>query len=213
MKQAKDLTGMTFGELTVLCRAEDHVYKSGRRDIAYTCKCSCGNIVCILAVHLRSGHTSSCGCLRVETAKRSMTTHGATSAGRCDRLYDIWKNMKSRCYNKNNKNYHNYGGRGITICGDWADDFAAFRTWSLSHGYDDDLTIDRIDVNSGYCPDNCRWATQKEQCNNTRRTIMVKINDKTHSVKEWCEIMGIKYGTVISRIYRGMDPLDALNKK
>lgn len=201
-----DLTGMKFGRLYVLERTDDHYYPSGRHDIQYRCRCDCGNEVNVLGIHLRSGHTSSCGCVRVETSRKTMTTHGMTDT----RLHAIWKNMKERCLNRNHKNYKDYGGRGITICDEWVESFDGFYTWSINNGYQDALTLDRIDVNGSYSPGNCRWITQKEQCNNTRRNIKVTINNEEHTLKEWCEISNLKYSTIVSRVSRGWDPVTAL---
>jgi hypothetical protein len=202
----KDLTGETIGRLKVLYRTEDHYYPSGRHDVMYTCKCECGNIVDVLGIHLRSGHTKSCGCYREFTTKINKTTHGMTNT----RLYYIWKNMKSRCFNPNNQDYLDYGGRGITVCQEWVNDFVNFMMWSLQHGYNDTLTIDRINVNGNYEPSNCRWATQKVQCNNTRVNIYVELDGITHTLKEWCEILNLDYNKIHSRVYNGWDPVIAL---
>lgn len=204
--KAKDLTGQQFGRLTVLHRTEDHYYPSGRHDICYMCECECGQKVKVLGIHLRSGHTTSCGCFRVDTARQNMTKHGMTGT----RLHNIWRNMIGRCYNQNHKNYDAYGGRGIRMCAEWLESFETFYEWALNNGYSDKLTLDRKDVNKGYEPSNCRWVTQKEQCNNTRRNVEVELNGETHTLKEWTEILGLNYRTIFSRIQRGWSPLQAL---
>ena len=202
------MTDQKIGRLTVLSRAEDHFYPSGRHDVQYLCKCDCGALVTVLGIHLRSGHTVSCGCFRVETARNTMTTHGMTGT----RLHNIWKNMIERCTNSGHKNFDIYGGRGIRICDSWLTSFDEFYKWAIRYGYRDDLSLDRIDVNSGYSPMNCRWVSQKEQCNNTRRNINVEIDGETHTLKQWAEILGLKYGTIASRVKRGWSPVEALTK-
>lgn len=204
--QIKDLTGEKIGRLTVLRRIEDYYYPSGRHDVRYACKCDCGSEINVLGIHLRSGHTLSCGCLRAEKARNKMLKHGMTNT----RIHVIWKNMLSRCFNESRPDYPLYGGRGITVCEAWEKSFDAFYAWAMGNGYNDTLTLDRINVNGIYSPENCRWVTQKEQCNNTRRNIVVNYNNETHTLKEWCTILGLNYGTISSRVKRGWSPEDAL---
>lgn len=116
------------------------------------------------------------------------------------RLYYIWSHMKQRCYNENETNYHKYGARGIKVCGEWLDDFMAFRKWALSNGYRDDLTLDRIDFNGNYEPSNCRWATYIQQANNTRKNHLLTFNGETHTLTEWSRIVKIKRPTIERRI-------------
>lgn len=201
----KDLTGQRFGRLIVLYRTDDHQYPNGRHDVQYKCKCDCGKELNVLGIHLRSGHTCSCGCYREDKSREKMTTHGKTNT----RLYVIWKNMRERCTNPKHKNYSIYGGRGIKICEEW-NQFDSFYNWAVCNGYSDDLTLDRIDVNQGYSPENCRWISQKEQCNNTRRNIKVSIDGEVKTLKQWSKINGLNYGTVSSRIKRGWTPIEAL---
>ena len=127
------------------------------------------------------------------------------------RPYDIWQNMKGRCYNPHNPRYDRYGGRGITVCDEWKEDFNAFYEWSVQNGYSDDLTIDRIDNDKGYSPDNCRWATQEEQARNRESNIKITIGNATKTLKEWCEIFELDYRKINMRYrrnnYRGIDDL------
>lgn len=125
-----------------------------------------------------------------------MKTHGMSNT----RLYNIYDNMKSRCYRKSNTEYKRYGARGITVCEEWLDDFMNFYNWAINNGYDDNLSIDRIDTNGNYEPSNCRWATPREQANNTRMTKFITFNGVKHSISEWADITGIKPCTIAYRL-------------
>ena len=136
----------------------------------------------MLGNYLRSGITKSCGCLLHEHNK----THGLSNTD----LYRIYCGMKSRCYNKNNKKYKNYGGRGIKICDEWVNDFSTFYKWAISNGYEKGLSIDRIDVDGNYEPSNCRWANNDIQSHNKRLDKLYTYNGKTMSVVDWCKEIG-----------------------
>ena len=161
MSKKINLVGQRFGRLTVVSPAPN----KGNRT-TWNCVCDCGRHVVARTACLRNGESKSCGCLKKDNAKEYHTTHGGTYT----RLYTIWKGLRMRCFSSTNSDFLNYGGRGITVCDEWENDFTAFRDWALSHGYREDLSIDRIDVNGNYEPSNCRWATAKEQNNNKRNS-------------------------------------------
>lgn len=195
MRKPIDLTGQQLGRLTVIERAGS----DKRRNALWVCQCECGDKVIARACDLKSGHTTSCGCFKRERQLASATKHG----GKKTRLYHIWEGMKSRCLNRAERSYKDYGGRGITVCEEWAQSFGAFRDWALANGYRDDLTIDRIDNDGNYCPENCHWATKKEQGNNRRSNRKITHNGETHTLTQWAELIGIKRETLSQRLRNG----------
>lgn len=169
MPGALDLTQQQFGRLTAIRRVG-----SKQGGALWLCRCSCGNFTEVTARSLRSGNTRSCGCIHKEQLvrrNRASAKHGYSDK---ERLYNIWHAMRQRCYDPNRKDYPNYGGRGISVCFEWGD-YEAFRSWAMANGYADHLSIDRIDVNGNYCPENCRWVDAKTQARN-RRTDNVRRN-------------------------------------
>ena len=195
MPEFIDLSGKRFGMLTVMRRHEttnSHVY--------FECLCDCGKTAVVRNDKLTNGSKTNCGCQR---KRRNDGTHYESRS----KLYHVWVAMRQRCYNINSHEYSSYGGRGIVVCPEWLghDGYIHFREWALSHGYDEKLggkqcSIDRIDVNGNYCPENCRWISIQEQQTNTTRNIIVSANGESHTLKEWSRITGIRYSKLRKRI-------------
>lgn len=197
-KPKQNLVGLRFGRLVVLEQTEDYIYPNGKHRTQWLCQCDCGNIVPVEQYNLKCGNSKSCGCLNDELRRTRSIKHG----DRHSRLYRIWCGIKLRCNNPNGQDYNRYGGRGISVCKEWNESYQAFKDWALASGYVDspDFTIDRIDVNGNYDPDNCRWANAKQQANNRRSNHWLSYNDETHTVSEWSDITGIPYHTLLARV-------------
>lgn len=198
----KDLTGVKFGRLTVLGRS-DNQPKGGYA--IWVCKCDCGNISAVRSYFLTSGHTKSCGCLKKEIVKRKdnkVLIQGVFNKNA--RLYHIWNAMMNRCYSKNNSRYKNYGQIGISVSENWHNP-VDFYEWAIGNGYSDGLTIDRKDNSKGYCPENCRWVTNKIQQNNRKNNKILTLNGVSHTQREWEEIQGLTRGVIYNRLKLGWD--------
>lgn len=189
-----DLMGKRFGRLTVITL--DHK-KDGFN--YWKCQCECGNFKVVRGDSLEKGSTKSCGCLIGETAKKIFAKHGMCGT----RVYRIWNGITQRCHNKNDTTYQNYGGKGIAVCDEWRKDFRSFYAWAMANGYRDDLTIDRIDNSKGYSPDNCRWATTKEQARNKTDNHLITHDGKTMCINDWRLEKGFSRNLIEERLKRG----------
>lgn len=195
-----DRTGKKYGRWTVLSRVES---KNGKT--LWKCICDCGTVGAVGSSGLGSGHSKSCGCLKVDWAKEHCKTHGKSHS----RVHNIWFDMKKRCFNKNCVGYRWYGARGIVVCDKWM----KFENFYADMGDPPEGTsIDRINTNGNYEPGNCRWATDKEQANNTCKNKFIEYAGKRQTVAQWAEEIGIGAGTIWWRIRNGFPPSIALSK-
>ena len=204
MMKLIDLTGQRFGKLVVIKRAEN----SPSHDTRWACQCDCGRKTISYSAELRNGMTKSCGCLRKDPGKEPHYIHGGAKT----RLFKIWIDMKSRCYYESNTRFNRYGGRGISVCKEWDESFSTFRDWALQHGYQDDLSIDRINVDGNYEPSNCRWATSKQQGRNKENTVYVLLNGKLVSLYDAADYLGIKTKSAWCRYSRGQRISDEIER-
>lgn len=190
-----NLKGKKFGRLKV----DKMIYiKNGHT--YWKCKCDCGNDCIVKGYSLKSGNTKSCGCLQKENASKAKCKHRMSKT----KLYKRWEDIKKRCYNKNSYNYKNYGGRGIKVCDEWLNDFMNFYNWAMENGYEENLSIDRIDNNGDYEPNNCRWVDIKTQCNNRRSNHLITYKGKTQNVSQWCEELNVSRSMVEFRLRKGL---------
>jgi len=188
-----DLTGRQFGKLKVVKRVKnDH-----KNNAIWLCQCECGKNKIVNGRELRGGDTQSCGCLFIASITKPIHGHRRRSGE--SSTYSTYRGMKERCNNPNQSCYKHYGGRGIKVC----------EKWRKFEGFLQDMgerppgkTIDRINNDGDYCPENCRWITNEQQQKNTQKTILVTINNETLCVKDWCKKFKLEYGTILARIHR-----------
>lgn len=185
-----DLTGQRFGRLTVL-RQEG---TNHHRQALWLCECDCGKEIRVAGYNLRTGNTSSCGCKK---EGRVVDKH----------LYYTWRDMRQRCVFPHHPSYHNYGARGIFVCKEWIDSFDTFQRWAISHGWAPEghniLTLDRIDNDGPYSPENCRFTDRWTQANNRRHTKYLTLNGRTQSISAWSRETGICQSTLYRRLSIG----------
>lgn len=208
MSAKRGLSGQRFGYWTVLER-RDNIRSNGKCRGAWLCRCDCGNEVVIDQCNLLSGKSKSCGCFRREEQSARQGTHRDSGT----KMYNVWCAIKRRCYNTHTKEYPRYGGRGISMCDEWRNSYESFKEWAVNNGYDDSLTIDRIDNDKDYTPDNCRFVTMREQCNNRSSNRVYTYNGETHNVTEWSEIVGIPANKIFCRLYNGWSFERAIEKE
>jgi len=197
-KPIKDLTGQVFGKLT----AVEIAGRSEKGSILWLCNCECGNTYTVASAYLVRGSTKSCGCYR--------GGHGLSGT----KLYQVYNNILTRLNNPNHPQYKDYGGRGISICDEWAkpgEGMVNFYNWAVNNGYKEGLTIDREDVNGDYSPENCRWVTMKDQCDNRRSTRRITYKGETKSAKAWSLSLGGSSDLVIGRLKLGWSEEEAVS--
>lgn len=199
-----NIIGQRFGKLLVVQKIDNE-----QKRTKYRCICDCGNTVVVDGYNLRHGIANPCVCTQKYQSGINNGTykHGSSQT----RLYGIWQGMLNRCRNPKVNRFDSYGGRGIAVCDEWQE-FAAFQSWSLANGYNDSLSIDRIDVNGNYCPSNCRWADNQTQANNRTTNHILDFNGESHNIAEWSIITGINKGTIQSRLRRGWSVAQALSE-
>lgn len=205
-KQFLDLTGRRFARFEV-------IYYAGysRGTSLWVCRCDCGTMRSVRVSKLTSGHSKSCGCLKIETTIKRSTKHGLARRGHVVPEMGVWEKMRDRCYNPKSIGYHDYGGRGITICDRWR--FGENGMTGFACFYDDmwprptsDYQIERIKNDIGYNPQNCKWATRAEQCRNRRSNVNIIIDGATRCMTDWCQLNGVHRSTAMKRIRRGIPP-------
>lgn len=199
--------GDKFGKLTIMKELPTRKRPPRTYDRMFLCSCDCGNQFVTAMSGLRRGTTRSCGCLIKERGKIKNNNDEYPDK----RLKHIWYGMLTRCKGRNEKDFRNYASRNIKVCDEWASNFEAFKNWALTNGYSSTLTIDRIDGSKGYSPDNCRWATVKQQMNNVRYNVILKKGNESHTIAEWSEIIGVNAQSLYERKYRGWDDERTLN--
>lgn len=201
MSRFIDITGKKYNKLTVIS-----FYDIKDKKSRWLCECDCGKQKIIYAKDLKSNNTKSCGCLR------NIKKYDDKTKNFIKRLQYIFYHMKQRCYDKNNAGYKYYGNKGITICDEWLKDINNFYNWAINNGYQENLTIERINVNGNYEPNNCRWITKTEQGYNRSNSILYTINGETKCLSEWCKLYDKDYFLVRGRLKRGNNIEEALTK-
>lgn len=211
LDKKENIIGKRFGHLTVtgLKYGES---KSHPKEKPWLCKCDCGNGVFVGLPDLKNGRVISCGCVMPPPKPRKgYSGEFVNSHPKLKRLYNIWGSMKQRCFYEKNNDYHRYGVRGITVCDEWANDFKTFALWALLNGYDDNLSIDRIDNDGDYTPENCRWATRREQDHNRPGVRLYYYKGEEYTLSELAGEVKVDPKTIERRLKSGMELEDAVS--
>ena len=195
----ENLLGRKFNRLQVKERIG--LDKYGKQ--LWKCVCDCGKEVIVNTSSLTTGNTQSCGCYKNELIGNRNKIHGMSHT----HIYYVWQAMRKRCNKEKDKSFKNYGARGIKVCTEWSEDFTNFYNWAKNNGYKQGLTLDRVNNNKGYSPENCRWVTMKQQANNTRRNKYVLYNNKSITIDEACKLADLNISTVYSRAKRHNETL------
>ena len=185
----KDLTNQKFGYLTAI--SIDSSKKSGHNTY-WLCRCDCGNTRSLQTHQLTAGNVTSCGCMNTKKRKSEYLLDKK-------RIFNIYNGMRTRCCNSKSPSFKYYGGKGITICDEWLNDFKSFVNWAYANGYSNSLSIDRIDNSKGYYPDNCRWIALNDQFHNKTNNVWLSHNGETHTMADWCKLLNFSYTLAKSR--------------
>jgi len=199
-----NLIGKKFGLLIVVSKSENV-----GKNTAWNCICDCGKTTKSLTYNLTTGKSKSCGCIRGQKLGKLMLSHGESKT----RLYQIYKGIKQRCYNKNTPAYKYYGAKGIVLCDEWLSDFNIFKYWSEANGYEINKSIDRIDPNNIYSPENCRWVSFEKQQNNKLNSFFLTIDGDKKTIAEWANYCNINKQTLYSKFYRLFKDLNLINSE
>ena len=205
-----DLAGKVFGRLTVICFESYLGRRNGKPTRGWRCKCACGNETHVIGNSLRKGVTRSCGCLAVETVKARRTSHGEAKSSGVSKEYEAWCSMLGRCYRATHKNYDRYGGRGIKVCDRWRMSFEDFLA-DMGRKPSDKHSLDRIDNDKNYTPENCRWATRKQQLSNRNCTRWLHYRNETLPLADWARKLGFSKTIINLRLQRGWTTEAALS--
>lgn len=198
----QDLSNIKFDKLTPI----ECFSRGENKSALWRCRCDCGSEIVITASALKQNRPHSCQSCKSAKMWNTRQSHRESKS----RLYRIYYNMRKRCENENAVNYHNYGARGITVCDEWKS-YSNFSTWAKNNGYTDELTLERVNGDKGYSPENCRWATYKEQANNTRQNRYFTFNGETLTLTEWSARLGISKNTISQRLKYGWSVEEALS--